>query len=99
MASYVTFSQRQRASTGHRGARANCTARSVAPGGVDPPTVVAHTAGDVRRRRRVVGHRRVVGGTRNLGRNSVSDVCAATHLDPSAAADAYVGTGDTGWLH
>src|SRR4029077_15427762 len=71
----------------------------IAPGGVDPPAVVAHAPGDVRGRRWVVRHRRVIGRRRNVRRNRVGDVRAATHRYPSAAAYAHVGVGDPGGVN
>ena len=69
---------------------------SIASAGVDPPAVVADASGDVRRRRRVVRHGRVVGRRRNVRRNCVGDVRAATHRHPSATAHAHIGVCDPG---
>src|ERR1700722_2900163 len=68
----------------------------VAPGGVDPPAVVAHTPVDVRGRWWVVRHGRVVGRRRNVRRNCVGEVRAATHRYPAARASTYVGIRDPG---
>jgi hypothetical protein len=71
----------------------------IAPRGVDPLAVVADTPADVRGRRWVVRHGPVVGRRRNLRRNRVGDVRAATHRYPSAAAHTHVGVCDPGGVN
>ena len=70
---------------------------SIAPSGVDPPSVVADTPVDVRKR--IVRHWSVVGGRWNVRRDRVGDVCATTDRYPPARARAHVGVGGPGRLN
>jgi hypothetical protein len=71
----------------------------IAPAGVDPPTVVADTRADFRRRRWVVGHWSVVGRRRNVRGDCVGDVGTPTYRNAPASAGTHVGVGDPGGVN
>ena len=69
--------------------------RLIAPAGVDPPTVVADTPGDIGRRRWVIWHWSVVSRRRHVGSDYIGDVGAPTYRNAPACTGAHVGVRDS----